>query len=304
VRLRGTVRFLAAVLLVLTSTACAPFKDERPLDEVIAAAEGGDDKAIGELVARFGHPDSQEAQKAWEAVMAVGDPAEEELIRALEAKDPAVAEYAAGALGGKVSKGAVDPLIAALERGEGRLYVVVWALGEIGDPRAIPVLVETLGSDDAEVSKYATRSLVKFGPAATEALLEVLDDSSPRRRRYAVRALGEIRDRRSVEPLLALGESVDREVLLWALGRLGDPRGFSILAAAVGDRDGRIRLAAIQALRDLGDERAVPLLTAALEDEKWMVREWAARGLESITGNRYTYRDQHGDEVYPYALYR
>jgi HEAT repeat protein len=295
--------FLAAVLLVLAS-ACAPVKEERPLDEVIAAAEGGDDKAIAELVARFGHPDSEKAQKAWEAVMALGDPAEEELIRALESKETVVAEYAAGALGGKVSKPAVEPLVAALERGEGRLYVVVWALGEIGDPRAIPALVGALGSDDVEVAKYATRSLVKLGPSATEALVAALDDPSPRRRRYAVRALGEIRDERSLEPLLSLGERVDREVLLWALGRLGDPRGFSILAAAAADSESGVRLTAIQALRDLGDGRAVPLLTAALEDEEWRVREWAARGLESITGSRYTYRDQHGDEVYPYALYR
>jgi HEAT repeat protein len=65
-----------------------------------------------------------------------------------------------------------------------------------------------------------------------------------------------------------------------------------------------VRLTAIQALNDLGDERAVPVLAAALADPEWMIREWAARGLESITGNRHRYRDQHGEEVYPYSLYR
>jgi HEAT repeat protein len=97
---------------------------------------------------------------------------------------------------------------------------------------------------------------------------------------------------------------VDRAVHLWALGRLGDRRGFEIVAASVADPDRTVRLTAIQALNDLGDPRAVPVLTAALADPEWMVREWAARGLESITGNRHRYRNQHGEEVYPYSLYR
>ena len=68
--------------------------------------------------------------------------------------------------------------------------------------------------------------------------------------------------------------------------------------------DWKVRLTAIQALRDLGDRRAVPLLAEALDDPEWMVREWSARGLESTTGNRHTYRDQHGKDVFPYDLYR
>jgi len=97
---------------------------------------------------------------------------------------------------------------------------------------------------------------------------------------------------------------VDRAVHLWALGRLGDRRGFETVAAAVADPDRDVRLTAIQALNDLGDQRAVPVLTAALADPEWMIREWAARGLESITGDRNRYRNQHGEEVYPYSLYR
>lgn len=295
---------LLALLLALLPPACGRVEKDRPLDEVIAAAKGGDASAVGDLIRRFAHPDQAVFQKAWDAVTALGPAAEPELIAALSSGDPAVAEAAAGALGGSGSKAAVEPLIGALTTWKSRRYVAAWGLGEIQDQRAIPALVAALGDRDLEVAKYATRSLVKFGPRATPALLRALDAPDARARHYALRALGEIRDPPAFDAILAAGGKVERDVHLWALGRIADRRGYPVVAAAAGDPDTGVRLAAVQALRDLGDERAVPLLTATLEDPEWIVREWAARGLESITGNRHRYRDQHGEQVYPYALYR
>lgn len=300
--MKSILRFSLAALLL--SQACGRTEAERPLGEVVEAARAGDAQALGDLIGRFSHPDRDEAHKAWEAIVDIGDAADGVLIKALESKNPTVAEHSAGALGSRGAKAAVDPLITALEGWTSRRYVAAWALGEIGDARAIPVLIRTMGDENAEVRKYAARSLIKFGPEAVEALLEALGSASPEVRHYAVRALGEIRDERSVESLIAMDGKVDEEVYLWALGRLGDSRGYEKVADAVADGDWRIRLAAIQALKDLGDERAVPLLEEILEDDEWMIREWAARGLESITGNRYRYRNQQGEDVYPYALYR
>jgi len=277
---------------------------EKPLDAVIAEAEAGKPGAVEELVSRFGYPDPDEVQKAWEAAVRIGAPAENELIRALEDSNRSVSEHAAGALGANRSRKAVQGLMSALEREDFRRYVAAWALGEIGDDAAIEALVTALGDEDGETRKYATRSLVKFGPEAVPALVEALGSPSPWVRRYAVRALGEIRDPRAAVSLLGAEGKVDREVFLWALGRTGDPRGYPILAQAAADSDWKIRLAAVQALGDLADSRAVPQLTLTLEDEEWIIREWSARGLESVTGDRYTYRDQRGDNVYPYNLYR
>jgi HEAT repeat protein len=71
-----------------------------------------------------------------------------------------------------------------------------------------------------------------------------------------------------------------------------------------GDKEWRVRLSAVQALGDLADPGAVPQLRRSLEDPEWIVREWAARGLESVTGERATYRNQRGEQVVPYSLYR
>jgi HEAT repeat protein len=296
---------ITAVLLAFVILGgCGRVEKDQPLDEVIAAAKAGDGAAVRNLVRRFAHPDPLVAEKAWEAVVALGPAAEPALLEGLSSADPTVAEHCAGALGGRASKAALDPLMKALKTWPLRRYVAAWALGEIGDPRAIPALIGALGDPDLEVRRYAARALVKFGRAATPALLKALDDPSDQARRYAVRALGEIRDPASAAALLSFAGKVDRDVHLWALGRLGDRRGFDLVAAAAADPDRDVRLAAIQALNDLGDARALPLLGAALADPEWIVREWAARGLESITGNRHRYRNQHGEEVYPYSLYR
>jgi HEAT repeat protein len=299
----------AAVALCLVLTAflpggCGRVEKERPIAEVIAAAKAGDGAAVRTLVRRFPHPDPAVAEQAWQAVVDLGDAAEPALIEGLGDRDRTIAEYCAGALGGRGAKAAVDPLMQALASWPSRRYVAAWALGEIGDPRAIPALVAALGDRDVEVAKYAARSLVKFGKEATSTLLAALTSPSEPTRHYALRALGEIQDPRSADTLLAMGGKVDRAVHLWALGRLGDRRGFETVAAAVADPDPTVRLTAIQALNDLGDPRAVPILTAALADPEWMIREWAARGLESITGGRHRYRNQHGEDVYPYSLYR
>lgn len=295
----------AALLAALALPAgCARGLSDRPLAEVVASAEKGDAPALRELVARFGDPDPAVAQQAWEAAVRIGAPVVPECIRALEAKDRAVGEHAAGALGALQAKEGVDALIAALSRPDFRRYAAAWALGEMADPRAIPALVRALGDPDAETRKFATRALIKFGPVASDALLAALADPSPAVRRYAVRALGQIQEQRAVEPLLALEGKVDMDVLLWAFGRLGDLRGLPLLERETAAADWRVRLAAVQALGDIANAAAVPALKRALADPEWIVREWAARGLESVTGERFTYRDQHGNDVVPYSLYR
>jgi HEAT repeat protein len=300
---RGLRAALVAAGLLLVS-GCSRGLSDRPLTEVIAAAEKGGAPALRELVARFGDPDPAQAQQAWEAAVKIGAPVVPACVAALTAKDRNIGEHAAGALGALQAKEAVDGLLAALVRPDFRRYAAAWALGEIADPRAIPALVRALGDADVETRKFATRSLVKFGPLAADALIAAIADPSPPVRRYAVRALGQMQERRAVEPLLALEGKVDQDVLLWAFGRLGDLRGLPALERAAGAADWRVRLAAVQGLGDLADLAAVPSLKRALADPEWIVREWAARGLESVTGERATYRDQHGNDVVPYSLYR
>ena len=149
---------------------------------------------------------------------------------------------------------------------------------------------------DAETRKFATRSLIKFGPEASDALLAALAD--PRRRRCAATRAGARRRSRSGAASSRCSRSrgrSTRDVLLWAFGRLGDLRGFSRWTRARGaDPTGRCGSPRCRRSATSPTRAAVPALKAALDDPEWIVREWAARGLESVTGERFTYRDQHG----------
>ncbi len=135
-----------------------------PVETVITAAASGDRKALWELTRYFSSPVEGEDLRAFETLIGAGDQAIEPLLAALDDSDPVTAEHAAGALGNLKNARAVEALMAAIERKGFPVYVGVWALGEIGDERAIPVLVRHLGHKDLGIAKYAVKALVKFGP--------------------------------------------------------------------------------------------------------------------------------------------
>jgi HEAT repeat protein len=55
------------------------------------------------------------------------------------------------------------------------------------------------------------------------------------------------------------------------------------LERLLGDRDGRVRAAAVQALGEIADARSAPALIAKLEDSEALVREWAAVALGELS---------------------
>ncbi len=99
-------------------------------------------------------------------------------------------------------------------------------------------------------------------------------------------------------------EGANRDAAAWALGRIGGDRALGPLLGALSDPQWQVRREAAQALGNLEDEGAVPALTEALADPVTVVREWAARSLETITGRQILYRDEEGELIPPYNLYR
>ena len=102
---------------------------------------------------------------------------------------------------------------------------------------------------------------------------------------YTARALGEIKDPRAVEPLIAaLGDerSDVRQAAAEALGKIKDPRAVEPLIAALGDERSDMRQAAAKALGAIGDARTMEPLIAALKDAEWRVREAAAQALDHL----------------------
>jgi len=90
------------------------------------------------------------------------------LIEALKDKDPAVRAQASVALGKTRNKKASAALVKLLDKEPGN-YPIIWALGEIADPKSIPSLELLLSSED-EFARYQARTaLAKIGIGQAEA---------------------------------------------------------------------------------------------------------------------------------------
>jgi len=211
------------------------------------------------------------------------------LIKALRHKDWHVREEAAWALGGIGDARAVEPLIQALMDDSDVLRrIAAWALGEIGDRRAVEPLIQALEDRDPDVQEKAAEALGKIGDArAVEPLIQALKDKDSDVREKAAEALGKIGDTRAVEHLFqALKDDKDWDVrgkAAEALGEIGEP-AVEPLIQALKDEDSVVRRIAAEALGKTGDKRAVERLIQALKDkdEYWVVRERAAEVLDEM----------------------
>jgi HEAT repeat protein len=143
---------------------------------------------------------------------------------------------------------------------------------------AVPFLMKLFDGSSVSFSKKilsrgsrnlrvaAGNTLVKIGTPAVEALTVACHNPNRDVRFNAARALGEIRDPKSVESLLDLLKDQNRTVRLAAaraLGFIKDERAVEPLSHALGDRTRMVRNYIAWALGEIGDERAVLALQKA-----------------------------------------
>lgn len=139
-------------------------------------------------------------------------------------------------------------------------------LARCPEAHAAPVLVEVLGFNNPGAAVAAVDGLIRLGPAAVEALLQ-LDPNNYGARAWAVRALAGIGDVRGLELLLeALGSDVAASVRRAAAKGLGQ-LDLDLLSEA--ERQ-RVRACCLEAL------------LAAGADGEWVVRYAVVVGLESL----------------------
>jgi hypothetical protein len=188
----------------------------------------------------------------------------EALIKALNDESDKVRKQAIQGLERLKDKRAVEPLIAVMKSEPSD---AASALGEIGDPRAVDVLIDLLMDKNQDYLK----------------------------RGRAAEALGKIKDARAVEPLIEalrqgklmkgdkilIGQSIMTDAA-HALGRIKDKRAVDPLIDAMED----IPSAAASALGEIGDARAVQSLISALKDKGMNVfwRRDVINALRKLTG--------------------
>ena len=159
----------------------------------------------------------------------------------------------------------------------------VFALTQIGGPRATQALMAALKDADPEVRAKAVWGLgVRPGDGMVDQLMGALRDSNAEVRQKAAWSLGLKGDNRAIPSLInALKDENDevRQMAAWALGLKGNSQAVEPLMDALRDKDADVRGMAAWALGLRGDKRAAKALNAALKDEDKDVRKKAAWAL-------------------------
>ena len=167
----------------------------------------------------------------------------------------------------------VDLLLLAMGSSDRRVrLVVIIALAEIGDSRALDILVEALPGKYRDTSRWAIRGLLNLGSVAIPALLSAAASDDDRLRRYAIRCLGHMpppAPENVITTLRTALQDADDRVCLQAaiaLGKTGSAGDVPRLAEIVRERDCDSAQRAVAALAALGQPGQDALATLAFEN--------------------------------------
>jgi HEAT repeat protein len=264
---------------VLALVAALGDPDEQFADlAACALSQVKDPVVIDGLVAAVNHPSADVRRNIGEALANFDGPKVADALAAL-LKQPDTRDGAACLLA-KMGDPRVVPLLLDLlnnspsgapnfslfgGRDNQSIDLAASTLAQLKDARAIPGLVDACRQWPDSTAVRA--ALVSFGAQAVEPLLKSLRDEfgmvgAP------IRVLGEIGDRRAVEPLRAIlkgDDPVGRAEAAVALVKLGDSQALEVAFEAL--RDPATRLAAVKALGYLRDKRAIGPLRALLAEK-------------------------------------
>ncbi|MDH5770696.1 MAG: HEAT repeat domain-containing protein, partial [Candidatus Bathyarchaeota archaeon] len=190
------------------------------------------------------------------------------LVKAIKHRDVDIRLGAIFELGEIGDRRAVEPLceVVSDKKPSYARGAACIALGKIGDARAVKPLISfvKLGSSDP---KYATEALAKIGEPSVEPLIEALPICWKKAKQRIAEALGEIGDKRAVEPLIKF-------------------LGYSGLYVGHMDNEGRRSI--VRALRRIGDKRAIAGLEMACRDSAPIVRVAANEALREVRAGAHT----------------
>ena len=221
---------------------------------------------------------------------------------ALADDDAEVRRLAATALGTIDDISRIELLLLALhDRNAEVQRAAILALRKARDERITAALVPLLRHGDAGVRGSAAQALdtlgwqpanrddeiwflvdrgqcsraASFGVDALAPLEAALSSGTYSLCISAVRALGEIDDRRVVRPLLKALKSEDTAICgaaIDALARIGGPEALEPITEMLRHTTPQVRLAAVESLRTLGVATAIEPLRPLLTDSVWEVR--------------------------------
>lgn len=164
----------------------------------------------------------------------------------------------------------------------------VTALGELGDPSAVPTVLRALLDRDADVIRAAFATLKKIGDRRVVRPLLRYGVERPQWKPLANDTLVRL-GARVTQELLSLLHSNDAGLMLDAivvLGRIGDKQAVPTLVACLSHVSDLLKAHVTEALALIGDPSSVPHLLQMLQDPCAAVRANAASGLVRLVDQR------------------
>jgi HEAT repeat protein len=146
----------------------------------------------------------------------------------------------------------------------------------VGEAKKYPNLVNDVEhvfrdakDDDPRIRQYLSMVLGNLGDRrATPLLVEALGDSHPETRIYAALGLGRLRDPAAVPALIAAVSADEHDIrksAVYALGEIRDPRAVPALVQTLNDQTADVRYNAAIALARFGDTRAIGVIREMLD---------------------------------------
>ena len=165
--------------------------------------------------------------------------------------------------------------------------VAARALGKLGNPDAVPNLLDSLDGRRSVPNSLISMAIIHIGPTAIDELINGLGRRSPRARAVCAELLGIHGAFQAARWLLLLVEhdasTSVRVSSATALGRLGAPQGVQPLLRALAPTEPRsLRAAAARSLGQIGGPEAVASLHLAIMDEADEVADSAAEALSGL----------------------
>jgi len=252
-------------------------------DAIQALGYIGTAEAVPTLILALSDPALADA--AVEALARTGAPAVVPLMNLITAKDGKLREPAERALHAMAPQVALDLSPLVNDRRSMERFVAARALGEMGTPEAISVLVKALGSTDMQLQPHVLSALTRIGTNATPALIEALESDSRLQQRSAIDALGRIADPMSAGALakvIAGDNPVLRDLAMQALARIPDEAALESIVSVLDDANWTARRQVAVALGLAGRKDGIPALLRLLTDENQAVRRAAAGSLSQL----------------------
>jgi len=254
----------------------------KQLRYVIAAAlgESGDKRVIKVLIESLADPDWTIRKSAMQALSEIGDNAIDQLIESLIEPNEDIRDGCLTALV-RIGDRALNRLFDDIESiDNNQRYLIRKGMVKLGS-KVVEPLIRLFHARKPEVMAFAAASLGEIGnPKAVPVLIEGLSDNSWNVRQSCAYALTEIGEK-GVDRIAEALSSPNDDVRYWVtriLESIGEP-GMPYLVKALSDKNKNIRFFAAKALGTSTNSAVVRDLIKSLADPSWSVRKIASESI-------------------------